>query len=114
MSLNDVSIVYVRRSFYEDLSDIMALTDQCYDNHTTDFLVIDVSRDDEALSVLARAGDPFRYFAVPTVDILGIIEFALIMTINKKLIIIDDLAKNTRSLVYNSRTVRFVPESFRP
>ena len=114
MSLNDVSIVYVRRGSDEDLTGIVALANQYYDLSTSDFLVLDISCDGAALSGLARAGDPFRYLTVATGDIDRLIEFALTATVKEKLIMIDDLAQDVPRSAYNGRNVQLVPKSFRP
>jgi len=92
----------------------MALAHQYYDNHTADFLVLDISSDDTALSVLATVGDPFRYLAVRDIDIVGLIEFALTVAPNRQFIIIDDLAQNIPASVYHGRGVQFEPKSFHP
>lgn len=111
MNLNDVSIVYIRRHPDEDLRMITTLANQYYDLHSTDFLVLDVSPDDAALSALARAGDPFRYLAVTAADPAHLIEYAFGVATHNRLIIIDDLVQHVAPSAYAGRDVRLVSKS---
>lgn len=114
MQLNDISVVYVRRDLHDDLLEIMALADQCYEKHAAGFLVLDVSRDDQALVTLARMGDPFRYCIVSEADATSLIEYALGMTASEKLLMIDDVIQSISSSACRRRDVRLAPKSWRP
>jgi len=111
---DDVSIVYIRRTADVDLREIVALAAQYYAKTTLDFLVLDMSRDDGALSLLAGAGDPFRYLVVPDLDFRGIVRLALKATQDRSVIFIDDLIHGVPRSAYGGRDVRFLPTTYRP
>lgn len=58
-----ISILYVRRRDDDSLDRIINLAEQQYAAGIADFLIVDMSGDTAALSVLGRRGDPVRYLA---------------------------------------------------
>ena len=108
MIAGDTSIVYVRRSSDDSLRDIAALAETYYNRAFYDFLVLDLSEDETALSVLAMIGDPFRYLTAPSSLLIDDVEkYGMNATTRKKVVFFDVLSSNMNFYLWPGRDVEF-------
>ncbi len=65
MGSDQTTVIYIRRDSDESLRRIIGLAETYYERGLWDFVVLDMSGDRTAMTVLGTAGDPFRYLTVP-------------------------------------------------
>ena len=68
MGSDQTTVVYIRRDADESLRRVIGLAETYYERGLWDFVVLDMSGDRTAMTVLGTAGDPVRYLTVPVSD----------------------------------------------
>lgn len=109
MLSNATAFVYVRRRSDDNLRAIIDLAEQCYRRSMADFVVIDMSHDETALSVLAKTGDAVRYLTVSSsLNAEALIQYSMDVTDTRVLILIDDSVPNIPLPVRPGCELKFV------
>jgi hypothetical protein len=91
MGSDQTTVVYIRRDGGESLRRVIDLAETYYDRGLWDFVVLDMSGDPTAMTVLGTAGDPVRYLTVPVSDdIPGVLASLPGLTDAREVIVIGE------------------------
>jgi hypothetical protein len=112
MTTEGLAVVYVRRRSDDSLRRIVAVADEYYALGISDFLVLDMSDDETALSALAATGDPLRYLTISnSLSQSDILEYGRNTTSAKTLILVDDVVSKTTNPTIETYGNVLVPRS---